>query len=203
MTLVEQRAEAILRRVEPGMCIAEVGVFYGQLSEKLLAAGLYVYMIDNWLSGEAQSDRYRATGDYHGTLSMEKVSYAEDAARQVWRKFPAFKNENDSEGHPIPNKCYGTFIKGNSVNAARLLDDKSFDMVFLDADHSYDGVKEDIHEWMPKVKPGGWLGGHDYGEPSPGVNVGMKFGVTEAVNEMIASWYDIETDLNMTWFVRL
>ena len=83
------------------------------------------------------------------------------------------------------------------------MQDKSVDMVFLDADHSYEGVKEDMHEWMPKVNPGGWLGGHDYGEAPPGINVGMKFGVTEAVKAMIAPWYEIETDLNMTWFVKL
>jgi len=183
----EQRAEAILRRVRPKMIVAEVGVFHGQLSRILLNGGLYVFMIDNWLSGEAQSDRYRATGDFHGTLSVEAVEAAEKSAKAVARPYGSFAQ----------------IYKGNSNTIARSFPDKMFDMVFLDADHSYDGVKEDIHEWMPKVKPGGWLGGHDYGEPPPGFNVGMNFGVTAAVEEMIASWYVIETDLNMTWFARL
>jgi hypothetical protein len=191
LTPVEQRAEAILRRVKRSQTVAEIGVFHGQLSELLLGAGLNVVMVDNWLPGEAQSERYRATGDFHGTLSIENVARAESAARAVANKYPNFS---------LP---VATLIKADSLATARSFDDKSFDMVFFDADHSYEGVKEDIHEWRPKVKPGGWIGGHDYGEPPPGVNVGMEFGVTEAVREMTAPWYDIETDLNMTWFVQI
>lgn len=48
--------------------------------------------------------------------------------------------------------------------------DKSLDFVFIDAGHSYKEVKEDIEAWLPKVKYGGWLAGHDYNSVSfPGV----------------------------------
>jgi hypothetical protein len=68
-------------------------------------------------------------------------------------------------------------------------------MVFLDADHSYEGVKEDWFEWRPKVKPGGWLAGHDYGD--------KRFGVKQAVDESLAFWHKLELDVDLTWFVRL
>jgi predicted O-methyltransferase YrrM len=48
--------------------------------------------------------------------------------------------------------------------------DQSLDMVFIDADHSEAAVREDIEGWLPKVKPGGIIAGHDYGQPDiPGV----------------------------------
>lgn len=46
--------------------------------------------------------------------------------------------------------------------AAALVDDGSLDFVFIDADHSYAAVADDIARWTPKVRPGGWVGGHDY-----------------------------------------
>lgn len=44
-----------------------------------------------------------------------------------------------------------------------------FDLVFIDADHSYNGVKSDIKHWLPLVREGGWLMGHDYSPKFPGV----------------------------------
>ena len=60
--------------------------------------------------------------------------------------------------------------------AASLVSDASQDFVFIDADHSYEAVKQDIANWRPKVREGGWLGGHDF-HP-------RKFpGVVQAVRE--------------------
>lgn len=36
------------------------------------------------------------------------------------------------------------------------------DLVFIDADHSYNGCKGDIEAWLPNIKPGGILAIHDY-----------------------------------------
>lgn len=46
---------------------------------------------------------------------------------------------------------------------------RQFDFVFIDAAHDYESVKADIQAWMPKVKEGGILAGHDYCEAWPGV----------------------------------
>lgn len=49
-----------------------------------------------------------------------------------------------------------------SVEAARRYANKSLDFVFIDAGHDEDEVRADIKAWLPKIKPGGVLAGHDY-----------------------------------------
>ena len=53
--------------------------------------------------------------------------------------------------------------------------DESLDLVFIDADHSYNAVSNDLPFWWKKVKKGGWLLGDDYNSCHPGT--------TKAVNE--------------------
>lgn len=36
------------------------------------------------------------------------------------------------------------------------------DYIFLDAAHDYESVCADLAAWWPKIRPGGWLAGHDY-----------------------------------------
>jgi predicted O-methyltransferase YrrM len=74
-----------------------------------------------------------------------------------------------------------------------------YDFVFLDADHSYEGCKADIAAWAPKIKPGGWLGGHDYENKAF-----PKFGVTQAVNEYAsAAGLPVELGENFCWFIQI
>lgn len=57
-------------------------------------------------------------------------------------------------------------IKGPSVEVAASIPDESLDFVFIDADHTEEGVTADIKAWTPKLKPAGWLTGHDTHFPS-------------------------------------
>lgn len=66
-----------------------------------------------------------------------------------------------------------------SLEAAQLYPDKSLDFVFIDASHDYDNVKADILAWRPKIKPNGFMGGHDFHSLFPGV----VQAVTETVPE--------------------
>lgn len=68
-----------------------------------------------------------------------------------------------------------TVLPKASVEAAEEFQDESLDLVFLDGDHSYEGVDADIKAWWPKVKQGGILGGHDFGDIAvPGVTVAVR-----------------------------
>jgi predicted O-methyltransferase YrrM len=53
-------------------------------------------------------------------------------------------------------------IKTTSVEASKLYADGSLDFVFIDASHEYQDVLDDIMVWLPKVKVGGIIAGHDY-----------------------------------------
>jgi predicted O-methyltransferase YrrM len=48
-----------------------------------------------------------------------------------------------------------------SKQAAKAIKDESLDLVFIDGNHGYSAVKEDIELWYPKVRQGGILSGHD------------------------------------------
>ena len=69
-------------------------------------------------------------------------------------------------------------IVDTSDNAVNELIGKEFDFIYIDGIHTYDQVKKDIENYLPLVKKGGVIGGHDY------VNGGHLAGVYKAVNEM-------------------
>lgn len=65
-------------------------------------------------------------------------------------------------------------IRSHSLDAATRFSDQSLDFVFIDADHGFEAVSADIRAWLPKVKPGGILAGHDYEPQFPGVIDAVK-----------------------------
>lgn len=49
---------------------------------------------------------------------------------------------------------------------------EEYDLVYLDGDHSYKTVKAEIEAYLRLVRPGGFIGGHDYtATPTPGDGV--------------------------------
>lgn len=92
-------------------------------------------------------------GDYLG-WDAAKRKLSRDRFRAVERKYP--------------NRV--RLLEMDSIEAAATIPDASIDLVFIDADHEYEGVRDDIAAWAPKVRPGGILAGHDYDQPDfPGV----------------------------------
>lgn len=182
MTPLEQRGRAILNRLPSSARVAEIGVLIGKLSEYLLVnSDCILTMVDSWAPIEAQPQSYKATNDEHSTHDQARCDLHRKEATQRVARF----------GDRV------RILWAPSVSATLAVDDGSLDMVFLDADHSYEGVKADLAAWLPKVKPGGWIGGHDFAN----TDRRFKFGVDAAVREAFGE--DVELDANFTWFHRV
>lgn len=80
-------------------------------------------------------------------------------------------------------------LRKPSVEAAKDFEDKSIDMVFIDAGHTYEELKEDIAVWLPKTKT--LICGHDYSDKWPGVMkaVDEAFGKPDGVEDTI--WWKL------------
>jgi predicted O-methyltransferase YrrM len=55
-----------------------------------------------------------------------------------------------------------TMYRGNTMDMANSFEDESFDIVFIDADHSYEGFNRDFELYYNKPRPGGLFMFHDY-----------------------------------------
>jgi len=54
-----------------------------------------------------------------------------------------------------------TLLRGYSLPSARMIPNASLDLAYIDAAHKYNSAREDILAYLPKVHPGGVIGGHD------------------------------------------
>jgi predicted O-methyltransferase YrrM len=115
---------------------AEIGVWYGQTFFHLLdtVPGLVLFGVDIWTNeGPAPS--------HHTDQEANR--------REVLARVGLYGGR-------------AAIIEKPSLEAAKRFDDASLDFVFIDADHSFAAVCDDIKAWSPKVKPGGFVTGHDY-----------------------------------------
>lgn len=154
MKLFETRND-LFSEFENDLIIAELGVFRGEFS-KFIHSSLKpkkLYLVDLF-SG------YIGSGDKDGN-NMVFVDLNDE-----------FKSLNEYFGDDTSVEL----IQSNSSDFLSLLPDEHLDIVYVDADHEYDGVKKDLTISYDKVKSGGFICGHDYVSP--------RFeGVVRAVNE--------------------
>lgn len=54
------------------------------------------------------------------------------------------------------------FIRDLSYNAVKIVPDGVLDFAYIDSDHTYNAVCQEILQWYPKIKKGGILAGHDF-----------------------------------------
>jgi predicted O-methyltransferase YrrM len=72
-------------------------------------------------------------------------------------------------------ECRFQLHKGLSTDLSKHFSSDSVDCVFIDGDHTYEGVARDIISYVPILKPGGLLMFDDYGaEDFPGVKRAVK-----------------------------
>lgn len=125
---------------QSNMMICEVGCWTG-CSTAILGSfakenkGL-VYVVD-WFKGSCKT-------------ALEDAAKKEDI-------FSIFKKNMEALGLQ-DNVCV---FHVSSQQAVRVIRDGIFDLVFIDGNHIYPYIKEDLEMWFPKVKKGGILCGHD------------------------------------------
>lgn len=155
VTLELHRAQSIVdalrSRGASELVGAEVGVWHGETSEYLLRSlpHLHLHMVDRWHA-------------YPPSATPSSLKQARQTAFDIARRRAIQATEFAAGRRTIHHKA--------SVQAAVSFENGSLDFVVIDAEHGYESVVADITAWLPKLKPGGILFGHDYGHPRfPGV----------------------------------
>lgn len=125
----------------------EVGVSFGGNSESMLTRCSLERLYG--------VDAYRTRPDYHDPANVTQSEfdaihgYAAARLAKYGERFALIRASSEEGSQQVPDEM---------------------DFVYLDADHSFDGVCDDLRHWFPKVREGGIICGHDYGHPSfPGV----------------------------------
>ena len=138
--------------VPEGATVVEIGSWFGQsmafLAQRLKARGWEgrLFAVDSF-AGEINQPAHEAIVAAHGGSIRAKF------------------DENMRE---CGVDDMVRVIQGDSAASALMFEDGSCDFVFLDAAHEYDAVLRDLLAWIPKIKPGGIMAGHDY--PHGGVH---------------------------------
>jgi len=78
--------------------------------------------------------------------------------------------------------------KGNSVDFLRGQEDNTYDIIYIDGDHSYNGVKQDLLNAYKKIKNGGYIMGHDYEMNMAKAKTVYHFGIKKAVDEFCLTY---------------
>lgn len=113
----------------------EIGVYKGEFSEVLAQYGGDLYSIDPW----------RLYKDYGNERGQERLDFQYEHTKRVLSKYP--------NSH---------IIRKTSMEALDDFEDESLDFVYIDGNHQFAYVAEDLYHWAIKVKKGGVICGHDY-----------------------------------------
>jgi len=137
--------------------IAEIGAWKGRCTEALASStGGHVTVVDAWAGT---------------TDTTDEIAHldAEQAFQEYLANIGGYRNV--------------TTYRAPSHEAWRRLHYESFDMVWIDADHRYEAVREDILMWGALLRKGGLLCGHD----------GQYMDVARAVSELVPGAKRFET----------
>ena len=112
----------------------EVGVYKGAYSRELCQANpeLKLYCVDFW-----------------------KINSTDEKIKRVYGKIFKYAQHKLAPFNT-------TLIRDYSMNAVKQFADNSLDFVYIDAEHIYPEVEQDVREWAKKVRMGGIIAGHDY-----------------------------------------
>ena len=159
---------------------------------------LYKSMVEKFPSGS----KFVEVGSWKGKSSAYMAVEIANSGKEIdfycvdiWEESIDYKGmEGVSRLYDIflsnmkPVESYYTSLKMKSLDAVSRFEDHSLDFVFIDASHEYEDVKSDIIAWLPKIKPGGILAGHDYYIGDFDYHPGVKKAVNEEFSEFEAKY---------------
>lgn len=127
----------------------EIGVQRGKYSWVLCDRNpqMKVYGVDSWAAYTTQDD-----------VDTSKMSTQNHSSQE---KLEEFYEETKKRLSPYPKY---EIIRECSIDAMKHFEDESLDFVYIDANHEYSYVMDDIEGWSKKVRKGGIVSGHDYYE---------------------------------------
>lgn len=142
--------------------VCEVGVFASQNFKRFLHANPEVAVgVDAWIEDGNP-------GHNDSSFTQEKLDEQCEYFKSLMHRYPVMR-----------------LYRMYSDEAAKNFPDNYFDLIYIDADHSYEGCKKDLEAWWPKLKPGKYFTGDDYSHSHAPVNK-LKFEVIRAVDEFAA-----------------
>lgn len=159
------RQEMMMSIVRPGMNILEIGVWKGEFADFLYKLKPRHLILVDPFEGIVSSGDQNGNNVQHADLSV------------VYRTLLL-----NIQKAGIPNI---QVIKEYSFNVLPKVPDNYLDIVYVDGDHSYEGVKRDLALAWPKIKSGGFLCGHDYRINHIKCQNNYNFGVQRAVDEFL------------------
>ena len=155
------RDEMVRAICKPGMRIGEVGVWLGEFAHVLLGTlPQELVLIDPW-AGKVQSGN--ADGNNVRLADLDAV-------------YPQLVEHFSKISDRVK------IHRGLSYDVLAKYPDNYFDVLYIDGDHSLEGCSKDLEIAYKKVKPGGWIMGHDYDMNELKAKNVYCFGVNQAVD---------------------
>jgi len=160
-----ERARMLATLTAGGDC-AEIGTWRGDFAAVILRdrRPKHLYLVDPW---EHRTDENYEKASYGG-----KMQGGQQALDEMYESVMARFAGEISSGQV-------TVLRQRSGDAARTFAPESLDWVYIDGDHSYEGVSADLESYFGAVKPGGLIAGDDYGHQGSWFEDGVKRAVDE------------------------
>jgi methyltransferase family protein len=176
MYYVISERENLVSFLPQGAVGAEIGVAHGDFSEVLLdrARPARLHLIDPWSHLEA--------GDLDAVTHLEGISRSAGSFGP-----PADNAHGDEQYHAVQQRLAGrrevVFSRQFSYKVVREFPDRYFDFVYIDGNHTYEYVFQDLLDFAPKIKDDGLLMGHDFFEDAFASE--QRYGVIDAVHRFL------------------
>lgn len=155
------------RELKPGMVAVECGVAYGKSLAYLasvLDPGVDILAVDIWQTFQGRT----SMREPFETMRRRHMSPL-DAARSHVEKVLL----GDDPFGEDPRWERIEWVQARSEDVPKYLD-FDVDFVFLDDHHEYESVYAEIQAWLPRLKPGGVISGHDCNSNYPGVELAVS-----------------------------